>query len=140
MCVFRVIPAFVFFVLFGGQVVVVPTPAYSWCCQLPGCTGACTKCGGTCYACCGRRSIDTFQSTLLTSNSTLDQSDIQESLPQSVRSLDITEASELTRGRECIRRSFTLWMLGNPEDSMKFASMNFGEPIFQNETLVSQIK
>ena len=141
MRVFRVIPACVFFILFGGQVVVVPTPAYSWCCQLPACTGACTKCGGTCYACCGRRSIETFQNNLLTTNDTLDNANVQDPLPQSVRDLDIKEASaELTRGAECIRRSFTLWMLGNPEDSMTFASIMFEGPVFQNRTLASQVE
>jgi hypothetical protein len=71
----------------------------------------------------------------------LDLSGIQDPLALTVGSLDKTETlAELTRGGECIRHSFTLRMLGNPEDSVKFASGGFEETGISEKTLAFQIE
>jgi len=66
---------------------------------------------------------------------------IQDPLPLRVSSLDITEKlAQLNRGGECIRRSFTLRMLGDPEDTVKVASVGFEESGISEKTLAFQVE
>jgi hypothetical protein len=134
---FWVISAFVVFILCGQ--IPISGPAYAGCCYYPNCNCVGTKCSGSCPYCCGYRSPEIFQSTFLTGNAMWEKT-IQDPLPLTVSGLDIAEKSTiLTRGGECARRSFTLRMLGNPEDAVKVASIGFGAGISQNP-LVLQIE
>lgn len=81
-----------------------------------------------------------FRTTFLTANSMWDRIAVQEPL-STVESQDITETlAQLNRGGACMRRSFTLRMLGDPEDTVKLASMGFEEPGISEETLAFQIE
>ena len=137
MRVFWLVSAFVMAILCGQ--VSIPEPADAGCCYYPNCNCAGTKCSGGCPYCCGWRSPEIFQPTFLTGNAVWEKPVNPDPLPLTVNSLDISEkVATLPRGGECARRRFTLWMLGNPEDAVKVASMGFRENDISEKALMFQ--
>ena len=134
---FCFVSAFVMVILCGQ--VSIPGPANAGCCYYPNCNCAGTKCSGGCPYCCGYRSPEIFQPAVLTGNPMWDNTVIQDPLPLTVDTLDITEQlANMTRGGECIHRRSTLRMLGNPEDAVKVASIGFQENNIPEKSLLFQ--
>jgi hypothetical protein len=139
---FWLVSASVIFILCGQISILAQAPAYAGCCYYPNCNCVGTKCSGSCPYCCGFRSPEIFQPAFLTGNPMWDKTDIQDSLPLTVGSLDITEQfPKMTRGGECTRRRFTFRMLGNREHTiLATSSVRFIESPMSERSLALNIE
>lgn len=131
MRVVRLVPVFLFFLLLGGQVL-LSDEAYAACC---GCS-TCTKMWGcSCpgqngcvwYPCAGAILDDpaTLQPKTPAVDATLDIRGVREPRPFTLTNPDVTERLlTLMRGSR-VRGHFTLKLLGNGADGLKFACPSF---------------